>query len=55
MEPEHEVVALEAEGSYYREWAQDLFSREQLAAGSYNEHDWHTTREACKIVLINNN
>jgi hypothetical protein len=32
-----------------------LFSREQLAAGSYSEHDWEATRDACKIVLISNN
>lgn len=55
MEPERELIALEAEASYYREWAQDLFSREQLAAGCYNEHDWQATRDACKIVLISNN
>ncbi len=55
MEADRESVALEAEGSYYRDWAQDLFSREQLAAGTYNEHDWQATRDACKIVLITNN
>jgi hypothetical protein len=55
MEPEREVTALEAGGSYYREWAQDLLSREQLAAGGYNVHDWEATRDACKIVLLSNN
>jgi len=55
MEPEREVVALEAEASYYREWAQDLLSREALAVGGCNEHDWQATRDACKIVLISNN
>jgi hypothetical protein len=55
MEPDREVVVLEAEGSYYREWAQDLFSREQLAAGACDERDWQATRDACKIVLISNN
>jgi hypothetical protein len=55
MEPDRESVVLDADGTYYREWAQDLLSREALAVGGYNEHDWQVTRDACKIVLISNN
>jgi hypothetical protein len=55
MEPERDVVALDADRSYYLDWLRDLRSPEESASGVWDENDWQATRDACKIVLISNN
>lgn len=55
MEPDRQLVVLEADRSYYRDWVRDLRSPEGTASGVWDESDWQATRDACKIVLISNN
>jgi hypothetical protein len=55
MEPGHNVVALDADGSYYSDWMLDLLSLERRASGAWDENDWRTTFAACAIVLISSN
>ncbi len=55
MEPDRQLVVLDADRSYYRNWMADLLSLERLATGECDENDWRATRDACKIVLISNN
>ena len=55
MEPGHEIVALDADRLYYKNWALDLRSPERHADGPWDEIDWRTTFAACTIVLISNN
>ena len=55
MEPGHEVIALDADRMYYKNWSLDLRSSECYAAGPWDEIDWRTTFAACTIVLISNN
>ena len=55
MESERRLDVLDADGTYYRNWLNDLLSLERLAAGGCDERDWQATRDACKIVLISNN
>lgn len=55
MEPGYEIVAIDADRSYYSDWQLDLLSLERRAAGAWDENDWRTTFAACAIVLISNN
>jgi len=55
MEPEREVIVLDADRSYYRDWLRDLRSPEETASNVWDENDWQVTRDACKIVLLSNN
>jgi hypothetical protein len=55
MEPGREVVALDADRLYYKNWMLDLLSLERRGAGPWDETDWRTTLAACTIVLISNN
>ena len=55
MEPGHEVIALDADRLYYKNWALDLLSSERRATGPWDENDWRTTYAACTIVLISSN
>ncbi|HET9392391.1 MAG TPA: hypothetical protein VFO29_02530 [Candidatus Rubrimentiphilum sp.] len=55
MEPGREVMALEADRLYYKNWALDLLSSERRAGGAWDEVDWRTTFAACTIVLLSNN
>lgn len=55
MEPGRELLRLDADRLYYKNWALDLFSSERRADGPWDETDWRTTFAACTIVLLSNN
>lgn len=55
MESQRRPEVLDADGTYYRNWLDDLLSLERLAMGGCDERDWQATREACKIVLVSKN